>query len=203
MYIVQVGQRGLSSTKRYCIILYWIIVYCIVIYVFYTRRGPTHRRHRAGGDARSSSANTVLYYWSLYVYTYTHKSFYDCITLTWCCPADASDKIKKKKRVHEPPPQKKGSPPNNTISIPHPTHPHTQGRGGGETLRMETALFGVREKVSNRAVKRLREAVVSRTLGKNICMCMCGWVWIYIYIDRFVHGTHKMEISYPYPYPSH
>jgi hypothetical protein len=44
-----------------------------------------------------------------------------------------------------------------------------QGRGGGETLRMETALFGVREKVSNRAIKRLRDAVVSRTLGASFC----------------------------------
>ncbi len=37
---------------------------------------------------------------------------------------------------------------------------------------METALFGVREKVSNRAIKALRAAVVSRTLGACLHTCL-------------------------------
>lgn len=49
-----------------------------------------------------------------------------------------------------------------------------RGRGGGETLRMETALFGVREKVSKRSIKHLRDAVVSRTLGALVGR-LVGW----------------------------
>lgn len=88
-------------------------------------------------------------------------------------------------------PKNKNHPPTNPNQPPNRrlTDAIIRGRGGGETLRMETALFGVREKVSNRAIKRLREAVVSRTLGACV-LALCVSLFVCVWSKSMDARTH-------------